>query len=51
MTASEFDINRVSPLAVLGARAVVPCLTAAYEASPNCKRELGFVGAVHAVVV
>ncbi|KAJ1544287.1 hypothetical protein HK405_008728, partial [Cladochytrium tenue] len=28
--------------AVLGSDVVVPCLTAAYEASGNCKRELGF---------
>ena len=30
-------------IAVMGARCVVPCITAAYEDSPNCKRELGFV--------
>ncbi|KAJ3329875.1 hypothetical protein HDU76_006960 [Blyttiomyces sp. JEL0837] len=28
--------------AVLGSKVVVPCLTLAYEASGNCKRELGF---------
>ncbi|KAI8846559.1 hypothetical protein BC829DRAFT_264225 [Chytridium lagenaria] len=28
--------------AVLGSSVVCPCLTAAYEASGNCKRELGF---------
>ncbi|KAJ3210228.1 hypothetical protein HDU67_005464 [Dinochytrium kinnereticum] len=28
--------------AVLGSSVVIPCLTAAYEASGNCKRELGF---------
>ncbi|KAJ3101650.1 hypothetical protein HDU96_009909 [Phlyctochytrium bullatum] len=28
--------------AVLGSNVIVPCLTAAYEASGNCKRELGF---------
>ncbi|KAJ3280405.1 hypothetical protein HK104_000699 [Borealophlyctis nickersoniae] len=28
--------------AVLGSSVIIPCLTAAYEASPNCKRELGF---------
>ncbi|KAJ3329876.1 hypothetical protein HDU76_006961 [Blyttiomyces sp. JEL0837] len=28
--------------AVLGSKIVIPCLTLAYEASGNCKRELGF---------
>ncbi|KAI8622829.1 hypothetical protein BC830DRAFT_8728 [Chytriomyces sp. MP71] len=28
--------------AVLGAHVIVPCITAAYEASGNCKRELNF---------
>ncbi|KAJ3233352.1 hypothetical protein HDU81_002333 [Chytriomyces hyalinus] len=28
--------------AVLGSKVVIPCLSASYEASGNCKRELGF---------
>ncbi|KAJ3044380.1 hypothetical protein HDV00_002272 [Rhizophlyctis rosea] len=44
-----FDLNLMSgnvyakmAEAVLGSSVIVPCLTAAYENSPNCKRELGF---------
>ncbi|KAJ3042247.1 hypothetical protein HK097_002081, partial [Rhizophlyctis rosea] len=44
-----FDLNLMSgnvyskmAEAVLGSSVIVPCLTVAYEKSPNCKRELGF---------